>query len=76
MLDDLKSSHSLVVTLEDGIFEGGYGEKIAGYYGTSDIKVLNLGFRKEFVDRYTAKDLMKLNGLDEQSVVDNIKSRI
>ena len=76
MLDDLKCSHSLVVTLEDGIFEGGYGEKIAGYYGTSDIKVLNLGFRKEFVDRYTAKDLMKLNGLDEQSVVDNIKSRI
>ena len=76
VLDELKTLHTLVVTLEDGITEGGYGEKISGYYGPSGMKVLNLGFNKEFVDRYKPSELIKVNGLDVDSVVANIKARV
>ena len=43
LLDDLKRDHTLVITLEDGVLDGGFGEKIARYYGPSDMKVLNYG---------------------------------
>lgn len=46
-----KYGHRLVVTLEDSMVDGGFGEKIARFYGTADMKVLNLGAGKEFVDR-------------------------
>ena len=52
LLDDLKRDHTLVITLEDGVLDGGFGEKIARYYGPSDMKVLNYGVKKEFIDRY------------------------
>lgn len=71
-LDALKKDHQLVITLEDGITEGGYGEKIAGYLGTSALKVKNYGFRKEFVDRYNAADLMKANGITDVQIADDI----
>ena len=51
LLESLKDSHKLVITLEDGILDGGFGEKIARFYGNSDIKVLNFGGLKEFTDR-------------------------
>lgn len=50
-LDSLKEKHDVVVTLEDGVLEGGFGQRIAGYYGNSDMKVLNFGGQKEFNDR-------------------------
>ena len=71
-LDALTKDHELVITLEDGISEGGYGEKIAGYYGETNIMVRNYGFRKEFVDRYNAKDLMAANGLTDEAIVNDI----
>ncbi|MDD6659154.1 MAG: 1-deoxy-D-xylulose-5-phosphate synthase, partial [Eubacteriales bacterium] len=52
LLTSLKSNHKVVVTLEDGILDGGFGEKIARFYGNSDVKVLNFGLKKEFLDRY------------------------
>ena len=48
--------HRLIVTLEDGIIDGGFGEKIAGFYGTSSVKVLNFGAKKEFVNHVTAEE--------------------
>ena len=48
LLETLKKEHKLVITLEDGILEGGFGERIARYYGSSDVKVLNYGIKKEF----------------------------
>ena len=71
-LDALTKDHELVITLEDGISEGGYGEKIAGYYGETNMMVRNYGFRKEFVDRYNAKDLMAANGLTDEAIVNDI----
>ena len=47
-LNELKEDHAVVATLEDGYLEGGFGAKIAAYYGSSDMKVLNFGIKKEF----------------------------
>ena len=47
-----------MVTLEDGILNGGFGEKIARFYGDSDMKVLNYGLKKEFIDRYDVKEIL------------------
>ena len=52
LLEKLKADHDTVVTLEDGILNGGFGEKIARFYGSSDMKVYNYGLKKEFLDRY------------------------
>lgn len=57
LLESLKKDHRLVITLEDGIVNGGFGEKIASYYGNSDMKVLNFGARKEFTDRVPLEEL-------------------
>ena len=51
LLEALKKEHKVVVTLEDGVIDGGFGEKISRFYGNSDIKVLNFGAQKEFTDR-------------------------
>lgn len=51
MLEELKADHELVITLEDGVLDGGFGEKIARYYGDSDMRVLNYGADKDFPDR-------------------------
>ena len=52
LLEQLKENHDIVITVEDGVLDGGFGEKIARFYGNSDIKVLNYGLKKEFLDRY------------------------
>lgn len=72
MLEDLKQSHSLVVTLEDGEIDGGFGEKIARFYGDSDMKVLTYGVRKEFADRYITEELLKENRLTDVQIVEDI----
>lgn len=72
MLEDLKQSHSLVVTLEDGEIDGGFGEKIARFYSDSDMKVLTYGVRKEFADRYITEELLKENRLTDVQIVEDI----
>ncbi len=64
LLSSLVFSHNLIITLEDGILDGGFGEKIARFYGTTNIRVMNYGFRKEFLDRYNVEQIMKENHLD------------
>lgn len=74
MLDGLKKNHRLVVTLEDGVLDGGFGEKIARYYGPCDMKVRNYGVRKEFVDRYDVSELLAANRLTAPQIVEDIAS--
>ena len=71
LLDSLKSDHSLVITLEDGILDGGFGEKIARYYGGTDVKVLNFGLKKEFLDRYNVDDILKENHLTPKQIAED-----
>ena len=76
LLESLKKEHKLVITLEDGILDGGFGEKIARYYGPSDMKVINYGIKKEMLDRYVPKELMKKNRLTDVQMVEDILSII
>ena len=72
LLTSLKSNHKAVVTLEDGILDGGFGEKIARFYGDSDVKVLNFGLKKEFLDRYDPIQILKENRLTKEQIVDDV----
>ena len=73
MLEDLKANHDVVITLEDGILDGGFGEKITRFYGASDMKVLNFGIKKEFLDRYDVNDVLKNNHLTVDQIVDDVR---
>lgn len=72
LLTSLKLNHKAVVTLEDGILDGGFGEKIARFFGNSNVKVLNFGLKKEFLDRYNPADILKENHLTKEQIVDDI----
>ena len=74
LLDAIKANHQLVITLEDGIIDGGFGERIASFYGDSDMKVLNYGLKKEFIDRYKVADVLKDNRLTDIQIVEDICS--
>lgn len=69
LLESLKANHSVVFTLEDGVIEGGWGERVASFYGLSDMKVKNYGIAKEFHDRYDAAELLKENGISVEQIV-------
>ena len=73
LLENLKENHEIVLTLEDGILEGGFGEKIARYYGTSNMKVKNYGIKKSFPDRYNVQELLKENGITNEQILEDIK---
>ena len=73
LLESLKENHDIVITLEDGILDGGFGEKITRFYGDSDIKVLNFGLKKEFLDRYDASEVLKENHLTVEQIVEDIE---
>lgn len=72
LLISLKLNHKAIVTLEDGILDGGFGEKIARFYGDSDVKVLNFGLKKEFLDRYDPMEILKENHLTKEQIVDDV----
>lgn len=71
-LDNLMKKHKIIITLEDGILDGGWGQKIASYYGTSNIKVKNYGLKKEFTDRYNLYDILYDNRLINRLIVKDI----
>jgi len=73
LLEQLKENHKLVVTLEDGILDGGFGQKIAAYYSTSDVKVKNYGLEKKFYDRYAPAALLKELGMTNEAMVEDIR---
>ena len=75
-LDSLKAEHRLIVTLEDGCKDGGFGERIASYYGTSDMKVLVSGVKKDLYDRYNLRQLLDDNRLLDEQIVDDILATI
>ncbi|ALF20980.1 1-deoxy-D-xylulose-5-phosphate synthase [Fusobacterium animalis] len=72
LLEELKKDHSLVITLEDGVLDGGFGEKIARFYGNSDMKVLNYGLKKEFLDRHDIGKLLTKNRLKADLIVEDL----
>ena len=75
-LNELKKDHTVVATLEDGYLEGGFGAKIAAYYGSSDMKVLNFGIKKEFIDRYDVSEVLKDNHLTPEQIAEDIAATL
>ena len=76
LLEDLRTNHQLVITLEDGVLDGGFGEKIARYYGDSEMKVKNYGLKKEFADRFVLEELLKENHLTDTQITNEIREII
>lgn len=72
MMESLKADHSIVVTLEDGVLDGGFGEKIARHFGASDMKVLCYGAAKEFVDRYDPQQFLADNRLRDDLIAEDV----
>lgn len=75
-LNELKKDHTVVATLEDGYLEGGFGAKIAAYYGSSDMKILNFGIKKEFIDRYDVAEVLKDNHLTPEQIAEDIAATL
>ena len=76
MLEELKKEHDVVVTIEDGILDGGFGEKIARFYGDSVVKVLNFGLKKEFPDRYDVDEILKKNHLTKELILTDVMNNL
>lgn len=76
MLENLKKDHDVIITMEDGILDGGFGEKISRFYGDSDKKVLNFGLKKEFPDRYDVNEMLEKNHLTKEHIVKDIMKYI
>ena len=74
MLTELMANHEVVITLEDGILDGGFGEKITRFYGAKDMKVLNFGATKEFTDKVDVKELFNRYHLTDDLIVEDIKN--
>ena len=71
-LDSLKANHNLVVTLEDGCKDGGFGERVASYFSASDMKVLVGGVKKDLYDRFDVHQLLSDNRLLDEQIVEDI----
>ena len=72
LLEQLKENHDIVITVEDGVLNGGFVEKIARFYGNSDVKVLNYGLKKEFLDRYNPEEIVKANRLTPEQIAEDV----
>ena len=73
LLNNLKKDHYIVLTFEDGILDGGFGQKIASFYGDSNMRVLNYGLGKEFYDRYNPESLLEHLGITSDAIINDIK---
>lgn len=76
LLNKLAADHRVVVTLEDGVLDGGFGEKIARFYGPSAVKTLCYGARKQFVDRYSRSEFLAANRLVDSMIADDVLAQL
>ena len=72
-LDAIKD-FEMVITAEDGIIDGGFGQKVASYYGDTAVRVINLGLKKEFLNRYNAVEVLKECNLTPDGIADTVMS--
>lgn len=76
LLENLKQNHEIVITLEDGILDGGFGEKIARFYSDTNIKVKNYGIKKAFYDKYNVNELLQENKLTPEQIAKEVEEVI
>ncbi|MDE7154344.1 MAG: 1-deoxy-D-xylulose-5-phosphate synthase [Muribaculaceae bacterium] len=73
---DTLRDYDVIITAEDGIVDGGYGQKVASYLGTAPVKVINLGLPKAFLNRYNAKELQSSCGMTPQQIADTVMANL
>lgn len=76
LLSSLRADHQLVATLEDGSVDGGFGERIARFYGPTEMRTLCFGVRKALYDRYDVSQLLSDNELTDEQVARRIISTL
>ncbi len=76
LLENLKQNHEIVITLEDGILDGGFGEKIARFYNDTNIKVKNYGIKKAFYDKYNVNEVLQENKLTPEQIAKEVEEVI
>ena len=76
LLESLKDNHKLVITIEDGVLDGGFGEKISRFYGNTNVNTINYGYKKEFLDRYNPEDILRENRITPEQIVEDIKNSL
>lgn len=76
LLDSLEANHDIVVTLEDGVLEGGYGQMVASYLGNKDLAVQTYGLSKAFHDRYNASELLEKEGITVDNIVNHVLAKL
>ena len=76
LLDSLEANHDVVVTLEDGVLEGGYGQMVASYLGNKDLAVQTYGLSKAFHDRYNASELLEKEGITVDNIVNHVLAKL
>lgn len=74
LLEGLKKNHRLVITIEDGELEGGYGQRVAGFYGDTSMKVKNFGISKAFHTEFNPDELLAENGMSVEKLIDYMKN--
>lgn len=73
LLSQLTENHTIIITIEDGILDGGFGQKVASFYGNSNMKVLNYGLKKEFLDGYNAQETLISYGISSDNIIRQIR---
>ena len=74
LLSDLMKNHQLIITLEDGILDGGFGQKVAVFYADKEMKVKTYGLKKEFYDRYNPQELLQQLGMTTEQIVSDVRN--
>ena len=74
LLSELKKTHSVFVTIEDGSKDGGFGQKVAAFFGKEDVRTLVYGIEKDFYDRYDPEELLRENGVEPENIVNDVLS--
>lgn len=70
-LDSLAAC-DLVITLEDGIVDGGFGQKVAAYLSPKGTRVECMGLKKEFINEFNAGEIAEALGLTPQQIADKV----
>lgn len=76
MLTSLLPAHQLTVTVEDGCLAGGYGEKVAAFFGPTPMRTLAVGIPREFLDRYNIRATLAANALTPDTLAARILSSL
>lgn len=75
-LSSLKENHQLIITIEDGVIDGGFGEDIANYFSLTNMKVKTLGLHKKFIDQFNYNDILFQEGITSSQIKEFVKKEI